>query len=195
MMRVLKARGDLRERGAVAVEMAIIVPVLVLLAFGMLEFGLAFKTRLDMSHAVNQATRNATVLGTDDYADIEILRALDAGLSGDLGAITHVDIFKGNTDGSPLLWDRYTPDAGACGWVPCPDPDLGPAVYGTPNDYKPCERDITLDGDGVDTVGVQVQYTHTWVTGVLGLPAQTWNETARARLEPDLSGTGGTPCS
>ena len=47
-MRVFKTRGDLRERGAVVVEMAIVVPVLVLLAFGMLEFGLAFKTRLDM---------------------------------------------------------------------------------------------------------------------------------------------------
>ena len=65
MMRVAKARGNLGERGAAAVEMAIVVPVLVLLAFGMLEFGLAFKNKLDMSHAVNQSTRNATVLGTD----------------------------------------------------------------------------------------------------------------------------------
>ncbi len=57
------------DRGAVAVEMAIVVPVLVLLAFGMLEFGLAFTNKLAMSHAVNQATRHATVLGTDDIND------------------------------------------------------------------------------------------------------------------------------
>ena len=89
----LANRDEQRERGAVAVEMAIVVPVLVLMAFGMLEFGLAFKNKLDMSHAVNQATRNATVLGTDDYADIEILNALEAGLKGDLSTVNHVDIF------------------------------------------------------------------------------------------------------
>ena len=182
--------------GCGSVEMAIVVPVLVLMVFGMLEFGIAFKDKLDMSHAVNQATRNATVLGTDDYADIEILRALDAGLKGDLGSIVHVDIFLAAVDGTPVdtKWDRYTPDGSACGWSPCPDPALGTAVYGSPAGYKPCERDITLDSGGVDTIGVQVLYTHTWVTGVLGLPAQTWHETARARMEPELFGSGGASC-
>lgn len=194
MMRVFKARGGAGQRGAVAVEMAIVVPVLVLLGFGMLEFGLAFKAKLDMSHAVNQATRNATVLGTDDYADIEILRALEAGVSGDLAVVSHVDIFEADTDGTPLNWDRYVPDAGACGWVPCPDPDLGAPTYGIPDDFKPCDRDITLDGDGVDTIGVQVEYTHTWVTGVLGMDPQVWHETARARMEPDLFGSTPPVC-
>jgi hypothetical protein len=70
---------------------------------------------------------------------------------------------------------------------------MGGPVYGNPADYPPCGRDITLGG-GVDTIGVQVMYTHTWITGVLGLPAQTWHETARARMEPDLFGTGGASC-
>jgi len=188
-MRVFEAWGSAGQRGAVAVEMAIVVPVLVLLGFGMLEFGLAFKAKLDMSHAVNQATRNATVLGTDDYADIEILKALEAGLNGDLAVVVHVDIFDADTDGSPVSWDRYMPDAGGCGWVPCPDPDLGAPTYGTPDDFKPCNRDVTLDGDGVDTIGVQVEYNHTWVTGVLGMDPQVWHETARARMEPDLFGS------
>jgi hypothetical protein len=196
-MRVARARDHQRERGAVAVEMAIVVPVLVLMAFGMLEFGLAFNKKLDMSHSVNQATRNATVLGTDDYADIEILNALEAGLKGDLSTVIHVDIFLADSNGDPVSgkWDRYEPDPGSCGWDPCPDPDEGTPVYGTPSGYKPCQRDITLDGDGVDTIGVQVQFTHNWVTGVLGLPDQTWHETARARMEPDLFGTGLNPCS
>ena len=185
------------DRGAVAVEMAIVVPVLVLLAFGMLEFGLAFTNKLAMSHAVNQATRHATVLGTDDYADIEILDALDAGLSGNVGAIVHVDIFKANASGTPLVWDRYVPDADGvlCDWDPCPDPAIvGSVVYGNPADYPPCSRDIKIGDGKVDTIGVRVAYTHTWITGVLGLPPQTWHETARARLEPDIFGTGGPSC-
>lgn len=182
-----------RERGAVAVEMAVITPVLALLAFGMLELGLAFTTKLAMSQAVNQATRQATVMGTDEYADLEILSALDAGLSGEVGSIMHVDIFKASPDGTPLAWDRYQPAGGGCGWSPCPNPVPGPASYGTPDDYKPCSRDVSL-GDGVDTIGVQVQYVHGWITGVLGIPDQTWHETARARLEPQSLGTAASPC-
>jgi len=190
---MLRHRRRDAERGAVAVEMAIVVPVLVLLAFGMLEFGLAFKNKLDMSHAVNQATRHATVLGIEDSADVEILSALEAGLSGQLGAVQRVDIFKASAGGAPLVWDRYQRDPmSGCGWAPCPDPGAG--VYGLPADYKPCERDITLNGDGVDTIGVQVQYTHTWISGVLGLPTQTWFETARGTLEPDLFGTASPSC-
>lgn len=182
------------QRGAVALEMAIVAPVLVLLVFGMLEFGLAFSTKLGMSSAVNQATRHASVLGTADYADIEILEALEAGLSGGVGSIDHVDIFKANANGTPLVWDRYRPDGTSCGWTPCPDPDPGPAVYGSPSNYAPCDRDDKFGDGQVDTIGVQVQYRHAWISGVLGLPTQTWHETARARLEPDLSNRGGGSC-
>ena len=195
MMRAIYGRNA-GERGAAAVEMAIVVPVLVLMAFGMLEFGLAFKNKLNMSHAVNQSTRNATVMGQDDYADIEILKALDAALNSNLDAVTHVDIFKADANGDPLPgeFDRYKPDPSTCGWDPCPDPDEGTPVYGNPTGYEPCLRDITLDAGGVDTIGVQVEYTHTWITGVLGLPNPTWHETARARMEPDLTGSGSPGC-
>jgi hypothetical protein len=179
------------ERGAVAVEMAIVAPVLVLLAFGMLEFGLVFKAKLTISHAVNQATRQATVMGTNPAADIEILRALEAGLDG--RKVERVDIFRADADGLPEVRNRYVPDGSPCGWQPCPDPNPGPAVYGNPDDYKPCTREVSLNA-GVDSIGVQVQYKHTWITGVLGIPDQLWFETARANLEPDLFGTGASPC-
>lgn len=181
-----------RDRGAVAVEMAVVVPILVLLAFGMLEFGLVLKNKLTISNAVNSATRQATVMGSDDAADVEILDALEAGLSGTLASVEYVDIFKGDASGNPLVWDRYTYTAGGCGWIPCPNPGAG--VFGTPANYIPCSRDNRI-GDGVvDTIGVRVAYTHEWVSGVFGLPDQTWHETARGRLEPDVLGQGGPPC-
>lgn len=184
-----------QQRGAVMVEMAIVVPIFVLLAFGMLEFGLAFKDKLSMGHAVNQATRNATVLGTEPVADIEILQAFEAGLAGasSLNAVVHVDIFKADANGDPVAWDRYVPDGTTCGWTPCPDPDGAFAGYGVPSGYPPCSRDNALDG-GVDTIGVQVRYNHDWVTGVLGFSAQTWYETARGRIEPVVFGLGGGGC-
>ncbi len=183
-----------RERGAVLVEMAIVVPIFILLLFGMLEFGLAFKDKLTMAHAVNQATRTATVLGTDSVSDFEILQAFESGLVGavSIDTVVQVDIFKANSNGSPVVWDRYTPDGTPCGWSPCPDPDNFEG-YGAPPDYPPCSRDTALDG-GVDTIGVQVAYSHSWVTGVLGFSTQTWFESARGRLEPVVFGAGGGGC-
>ena len=180
-----------RQRGAVTVEMAIVVPIFVLLVFGMLEFGLAFKNRLTMSHAVNQASRNATVLGTEPVSDFEILRAFEAGLAGaaSLDSVTVVDIYKADAAGTPLVWDRYTPDGSSCGWNPCPDPGSFTG-YGSPSGYPPCSRDNSLLG-GVDTIGVRVQYTHRWVTGVLGFSTQTWVESATGRMEPAIFGPGG----
>jgi TadE-like protein len=199
-MRVFKAR-DRSDRGAVLVEMAIVVPIFILLVFGMLEFGLAFKDKLTMAHAASQASRRATVMGNDAFADLEILNAVKEGLSGaaSVDAIVHVDIFFVNSDGSKGDYDRYVPDSVSvpgCDWDPCPDPAIvDPVIYGSPDDYPPCERDIYLDvGDGVDTIGVEIQYTHSWVTGVLGFSTATWTEIARSRMEPDLFGTDESTC-
>jgi Flp pilus assembly protein TadG len=186
-----------RERGAVMVEMAIVVPIFILLLFGMLEFGLAFKDKLAMAHAVSRATRDATVQGNEDIADKEILEAFKDGLAAaaSIDSVVHVDIFRADADGSPVVWDRYQPDDTACGWNPCPATDPGPAVYGNPSGYPPCARDTALDpSDGVDTIGVQVRYTHSWVTGVLGYSDQTWHETARGRMEPKRFGAEDPSC-
>lgn len=199
-MRVFNARNS-GDRGAVMVEMAIVVPIFILLVFGMLEFGLAFKDKLTMAHAANQATRRATVLGNDGAADLEILEAFNEGLVGAASTdlVVWVDIFRANDDGSKDIYDRYVWDTvtvPGCDWNPCPDPAIvDPVVYGSPDDYPPCLRDISLDpSDGVDTVGVEVEYTHTWVTGVLGFSQETWHETAMGRMEPDLFSTDPPSC-
>ncbi len=189
-----------RERGAVMVEMAIVVPIFVLLLFGMLEFGLAFKDKLAMTHAVTRASRDAAVLGNEDIADIEILRAFEDGLVGavSIDSVVHVDIFKAGSGGAPIVWDRYVPDADGvpCEWAPCPDPAIvGSVVYGNPADYPPCIRDTAFDPtDGLDTIGVQVEYTHTWVTGVLGFSKSTWHEATEARIEPKRFGAENPSC-
>lgn len=199
-MRVFMAR-DRTERGAVLVEMAIVVPIFIVLVFGMLEFGLAFKDKLTMEHAVNQASRRATVMGQDATADLEILNAFTDGLVGaaSIDSVVYVDIFRVNADGSKGVYDRYVPDTTTepgCDWNPCPDPVIvDPVTYGNPSDYPPCGRDIALEpGDGVDTIGVEVEYTHSWVTGVLGFSTQIWHETAHARMEPDLFGADTSSC-
>ncbi len=199
IVRTYRAGRD-GERGAAMVEMAIVVPIFIFLVFGLLEFGLAFKDKLTMTHAVTQATRAATVNGNHDLADKEILEAFEDGLVGaaSMSVVESVDIYLVNADGSKGIYDRYTVDSDGvpCSFEPCPDPAIyDPVVYGSPDDYPPCSRDVALEaGDGVDTVGVEVTYTHNWVTGVLGFSTVTWHETAQAKLEPDTFGADISAC-
>jgi Flp pilus assembly pilin Flp len=58
-----------REDGAAAVEFALLLPLLVLLLFGIIEFGFAFSTRIQATNAAREAARLA-VVGVDDWADV-----------------------------------------------------------------------------------------------------------------------------
>jgi Flp pilus assembly pilin Flp len=61
------ARRD--QEGAAAVEFALLLPLLVLLLFGMIEFGLAFNTRIQATNAAREAARQA-VVGIDNWSDL-----------------------------------------------------------------------------------------------------------------------------
>ena len=65
-MRVVSDRG---QEGAAAVEFALLLPLLVLLLFGFIQFGLAFNTRIQATNAAREAARQA-VVGIDDWNDV-----------------------------------------------------------------------------------------------------------------------------
>ena len=58
-----------REDGAAAVEFALLLPLLVLLLFGFIQFGTAFNTRIQATNAAREAARLA-VIGIDDWDDV-----------------------------------------------------------------------------------------------------------------------------
>ena len=60
---------DRGEDGAAAVEFALLLPLLVLLLFGIIEFGFAFSTRIQATNAAREAARQA-VVGIDDWNDV-----------------------------------------------------------------------------------------------------------------------------
>jgi Flp pilus assembly protein TadG len=62
LTRALTRRVDVRdERGVALVEFALVLPAIVLLLFGMLDFGKAFNYWIDGTHLANQASRFAAV--------------------------------------------------------------------------------------------------------------------------------------
>ena len=77
-----------RERGTAIVEFALILPVFVLIAGGVVDYGIAYRAK----QTVQSASRNAARVGaaaTDDgnrrYSDLLMLRSVYESLSGDSG--------------------------------------------------------------------------------------------------------------
>ncbi len=183
------------ERGAAIVEMAIVLPLLILLVFGIVEYGLLFKEKMTIASATSSAARTGATMGTRDAADMAILEALEAGLYDqvDSSVLISVQIFKANeTTGAKVAGSvntySFTPLV-PCRWTPCPDPNPGPATYGGP--WVPSSRDTTLEpsGGGLDVMGIEVRYHHTAVTGLIPGVDRDLTERALIRLEPDVFGT------
>jgi Flp pilus assembly pilin Flp len=57
------------QEGAAAVEFALLLPLLVLLLFGIIEFGLAFNARIQATNAAREGARMA-VVGIDNWGDV-----------------------------------------------------------------------------------------------------------------------------
>ena len=51
------------ERGAVVVEFAVVLPLLVLFVFGIVEFGRAYNARIQLTSAVREGARAAALRG------------------------------------------------------------------------------------------------------------------------------------
>lgn len=211
--------GTKDQRGTALVEMAIAAPLLILLVFGIIEFGLAFQVRLTVSNGTQSAGRVVAALGNAEDADIATLQAVEQSLGllsgAGAGVIKHVQIWKSNGSGAPASpciapsnggsncnWYEYKPLT-TCRWEPCPDPNssttTNDANYG--GGYLPVNRDVTLNDTGpnvgLDTVGVTVLFSHDWLTGVLPIPdviceadgTNCWADTALFRLEPQNFGS------
>jgi Flp pilus assembly pilin Flp len=58
-----------QQDGAAAVEFALLLPLLVLLLFGLIQFGIAFNTRIQATNAAREAAR-AAVIGIDNWDDV-----------------------------------------------------------------------------------------------------------------------------
>lgn len=56
-----RSRSPQRERGAVAVEFVLVLPLLILLVFGIVEFGRGYNAKVTLTHAAREAVREYTI--------------------------------------------------------------------------------------------------------------------------------------
>jgi hypothetical protein len=187
-----------RGRGAVLVEAAFVLPVVLLTVFGVIEAGLFFAT----SSTTNNAARDGARYGAANFAT-----SADRTVAADLIRDEVVDSLGGLTSyGTPLtLWIyeadpatgnpadpsgctircfRYTWQGGTF-----TDRQGNWGTSGAPggvNEVDACVGGTAGGGNravgGVDSIGVQVQVSYETVSGVIG--SRTISQHTVMRIEP-----------
>ena len=93
--KVLKTKN---EKGAAAVEFALILPILVIIVFGIFQFGIAFNNWISLTHAAREGARLAAVgqytaqKVRDSAPSVQIQTINVTGLSGKIGESVTVQV-------------------------------------------------------------------------------------------------------
>jgi hypothetical protein len=83
-MKASRSGHRVDQRGAVALEFAIVAPLLIMLIAGMVEFGFAYQAELAVTHAAREGARLASV---NKYANFNVEDSANPlKVSGGLGA-------------------------------------------------------------------------------------------------------------
>jgi Flp pilus assembly protein TadG len=150
-----------REDGAVAVEAALVTPVLMLMLFGIVELSLLLKDDLSVSAAARAGARTGSALprfddGTTDFAQEAADQVARSGGALDLSAVS-VTVYAANTGGSP--------EGGAA--ATCTDRcvhfayDTATSAFVRTSGSWPASSINACPGDpGQDAIGVYVSYPH-----------------------------------
>lgn len=115
-MRIRNHHGN-DERGAAAVEFALIVLPLILLVGGIIDFGFGFNAQVGLTHAAREGVR-VEALGTGDGATAAEDAFTPLAVTNVTAQVTQA--CPGSTDGEVIISADYSPFFG--GLLPIPDP-------------------------------------------------------------------------
>lgn len=155
-----------RERGAVLVEAAIIVPVVAFLTFGAIEFGFAFNEQGTARSATRTAARAASTQPRAAAADFEraAVDTLDAASRNFANGVPELALVYEFT-GTELSSAGACLASGNCAvyrWDTAVPPGRFVRDGGDP--WEPAERDACAGA--TDRVGVFLAVGHDWITGL-----------------------------
>jgi hypothetical protein len=184
-------RGRDRERGATLVEVGLVLPMLLILAIGLSEIGFLVIDYVTVTNAARGGARTGSAAATTTGADNIILNVVEeAACNLKFSNLVSVTIYKAQADGSKPanvnLINKYN-NPGSLSALQCANPAHGltPAPGCCP--WTPASRDrIPPD---FDTLGVEVVFSHSSVTGLFPFPTINWTERAIMQVEPDTSGS------
>jgi hypothetical protein len=182
------------DAGQSLVEFALILPILLLLIVGMIEFSLAFNSRDSVFFAARDASMLAAEGGSISGTDCVVLDRIERDIVSPARPVRvqTVKIFwsdrngieQGNNENLYTRTGSLTCDYGNGSSLTVP-------YTLTSNQYPESERCDVLAGCGgghnyPDNVGVTIVYTHTWLTSVakISLSSLQFQLTSATRVEP-----------
>jgi len=175
-----------RDRGAALIEAAIALPMIIVLAVGLAEVGFLVIDYVTVTNAARSGARTGAAAARDVNADTSILEVVEEDICNlrfsDFDSVT-ITIYEAEPDGSvPVppgsLVNVYT-NAGA---LNCGSPGHGfSCANGCP--WVPTARDNSFPS--IDQIGVQIQYGHNSITGLMPFLDLTLTESAVMQLEPN----------
>jgi len=184
-----RVSGASTEGGAALTEMALLLPILLLLVIGVFELGGAFKDYLTTSNAVRDGTRILSATGTEPTSDcVAVVKAAEAmSLGTDLDDLVSIEIFEADDDGDPVPGsiNTYTYSFGDPTVCTSTAPNCG--SWNCVIQQDPSSR-TALVGSGVspDLIGMRITYIHDWYTGFPPFSGSiTIDEQTISRLEPE----------
>ena len=185
-MRELLRRND-GERGATMVEFALVFVLLLAMALGTFEYGMALRDWVSVTIATREGARVAASAANYEAADCVILEATSGALqSFRSGEISRVHIYRsdGNgsyPDGNSTLAAIYRP--AASGDTPVPECPFW-TVHNPASNWEPGDR-TTPPGGEPHWIGVRLEYTHDWRTDFLWWSGTAaWQDDAVFKIEP-----------
>jgi hypothetical protein len=173
--------------GAVAVEAALITPLLVTILFGIIEVGLLMRDDLSFNQAARAGARAASAMPrNDDYQSVAA-NAVAGALRGiSPSAVQSLTIFRADpATGKPLDGaDPATCTKDCVRFTWNHDAQRFDVVNGT--SWPAADQRACGDEADTDYLGVQLQGFHPWLTRLFG-NGVTVQEKAIMRLEPILA--------
>jgi hypothetical protein len=192
-------RPRAEQRGAAVLEMVLVVPLIMLLMFGIGEFGLAWVDGNKLEGAVSTAARVGSSQGSTADADRAILLSLQASMPDDLiDNITRVVVYESDHTGfiTPSCLTAGRGGGVASGAFECNVYDASDVRNVTPtstthsgpqSDWAPGDRDDRLV-DPPDYIGVLVQTRHDDFSGTFWRDGFELERRSIYRIAPDFDG-------
>ncbi len=176
-----------RERGAALVEFALVIPILIALTFGIIEFSSAFHVRSTASDAARAGARVGSAQATNPAFATSVVQAVNAAFSTiPANEPQELWIYKANNAGYPGSGTGFSSCSGNCikyTWSKSARAFTGSSGGWAATSHQVCKQPY-------DEIGVYVKVNHPFITKIFG-SSLTITDHAVFRFEPVAS----TACS